>query len=422
MKKVAGFIFLVFHMIIFADYSFPFKDPQVATIVGSSTLMTEGVSTDINIKEYEININGNYKVPDVFWYQEGFKFSLVRQSEKKAPLIFLIAGTGASHNSLRMNYLQRIFYDAGYNVISISSPINMNFMINVSTNKMPGRVLDDSRDIYRVMQMAYEKVKNKIDVTDFYVVGYSLGATQAAYVSYVDEQEKKFNFKRTYMINPVVDLYKSALKLDDLLMDNIDDKKENIVKLINEVLGELRTQVDGNTSEINGEVIFSMFKNKVISDKKMQAIIGLDFRLASINLNFITDVLNKRRVYTDGEIGKFDPLFKYFERVDFASFEDYVNKLALPFYSEKGIEKNQILNELKIKNIENYLKNSNKIAMVTNADELILDKGDISYLKNVFGKKAIVYPYGGHCGNMFYEPNVRTMLNYLKNGVLVYEE
>ena len=45
----------------------------------------------------------------------------------KAPLIFVIAGTGAGFNSDKMLDLQSIFYRAGFHVVSISSPTPANF-------------------------------------------------------------------------------------------------------------------------------------------------------------------------------------------------------------------------------------------------------------------------------------------------------
>ena len=56
---------------------------------------------------------------------------------------------------------------------------------------------------------------------------------------------------------------------------------------------------------------------------------------------------------------------------------------------------------------------------VTNRDELILTKENINYLKDVFKGRIIVYPYGGHCGNMYYYENVKNMLNFMKGGKLI---
>ncbi|MGL5124339.1 MAG: serine/threonine protein kinase [Fusobacteriaceae bacterium] len=422
MKKLGLIIFLGIKVLIFSDSSYPYTDPLVATIVGSSTLMTEGVSLleDIKISEHKIYTEMGKKITENFWYQKGYKFSLVKQ-KKKAPLIFVIAGTGAAHNSVRMTYFQRIFYDAGYNVISISSPMQMNFILNASSSRMPGRLMADSEDIYEIMQKAYEKVKKNIEVSDFYIMGYSLGAAQTAYVSYIDEREKKFNFKRGFMINPVVDMYKSATKLDNMLNDNIDNDKKKIGILVEEIFTEISKKTSGKNIQLSEAVIYSLFKEKIISNEKMAALIGLAFRIIAIDLNFITDITNNRNIYESKAIGKFEPLFKYFQKIDFAGFDDYLSRLAEPYYKEKGMSKNSLLKSVKLNEIENYLRTTSKLAVVTNRDELILDKKDMAYLEDVFKDKIIVYPYGGHCGNMFFEPNVNQMLNYLKNGVLVNE-
>ncbi|MDO4589471.1 MAG: serine/threonine protein kinase, partial [Fusobacterium sp.] len=68
------------------------------------------------------------------------------------------------------------------------------------------------------------------------------------------------------------------------------------------------------------------------------------------------------------------------------------------------------------------LKTSDKIVAVTNRDELILNDDDFKFLKETFKDRLIIYPYGGHCGNMFYSENVDVMLKYLKEGVFKYEE
>lgn len=437
MKKLCLIIFMFFSLFFLAfaenvesnkvieigNYSYPYKEPNVATIVGSSTMMEDGVTSvdEINIKEYSIDIKKNVEIPESLWYEKGYRFSLVKQN-KKSPLIFIIAGTGATHDSSRMEFFQRIFYDAGYNVISIASPIQMNFIINASSSRMPGLLMEDSKDIYNVMDKAYGKVKNEIEVSDVYLMGYSLGAAESAFVSYIDETEKKFNFKRVYMINPVVDLKKSANKLDQILDRNIKGDNRKIGELIDEILSRIAEQAKKDQRGINEEAIFQVFKDEHMTKEKKESIIGFVFRMISIDTNYITDLLNKRGVYVKEEVKEFDSMFKYFERINFANFVSYVDKLLMPYYKEKGFTEKEILNKATIYSIEDYLKNTNKIAVVTNKDEIILDNDDIKYLGNVFGSRMILFPYGGHCGNMYYKPNVDTMLKYLQEGKLEYAE
>ena len=67
-----------------------------------------------------------------------------------------------------------------------------------------------------------------------------------------------------------------------------------------------------------------------------------------------------------------------------------------------------------MQHIEAYLRNSSKIVLMGNEDDPILTPEDLVFLKDVFGSRAKIYPYGGHCGNMSYRENVAYMLNFFK--------
>jgi len=382
-------LFLLLSLTAFS-YNFPIEDPYSATIIGSSTMMTEGIMEEIPLKVYEIQIKDPKDIPDAFWYAKKFKFSFSKQPKKKAPLIFVLAGTGSDYSATRVKFMQRIFHTAGYHTIAISSQMSQQFMISASSNTVPGLLMEDNKDIYKAMKLAYDKIKDQVEVTDFYIMGYSLGGTNAAVLSYIDETEKAFNFKRVFMVNPPVELYDSAVKLDKYLDDYTGGKTENIEKLLNTTLARLK---GGLTNEY---------------------------------ANFLSDILTKSGVYTKptAKLTKFTNMKPYLKAVNFASFEDYVDKVGLPYYQKQN--KASSIDDLKkassLRLIEDYLRTSPKIAAVTNADELILSQKDIAFLKDVFKDRLVIYPRGGHCGNMFYKENVDVMLNFVNKGVLKYED
>lgn len=423
MKKIIVTLMILVFSISYGKYEYPFQNPYMATILGSSTLMINGVSETVPTKVYKVKLPGSVEVPENLWYNDKFEFSLVPQKEK-APLIFLLAGTGSDYHAARMVFFQRIFYDAGYSVISITSPMHSNFIVNASSNRMPGMIMDDGKDVYNVMKETYKIVKDKVNVSDFYVVGYSLGATEAAVVSYIDETEKAFNLKRVFMINPAVDIYESAVKLDKTLDIPTEGKIENLEKLIDKVFNKLSDSLKNGYTEITEELIYRMFAKDQMTDEEMGELIGLVFRLTAIDINYVTDLINDRKIYVDKPVGKFTNMFPYFEKINFAGFEDYMYKLAYPYFDEKmggGVTLEELLQHTKLQQIEGYLKNTDKIAVVTNRDEIILGEKDFEFLEKTFNKRLIIYPYGGHCGNMYYKTNVDVMLKFLKEGVLDYE-
>ena len=426
MKKLLNkvVLFLILSLTAFS-YNFPIDDPYSATIIGSATMMTPGVSENIPLKVYEIQIKDKKEIPDVFWYASKFKFSFSKQKNKKAPLIFVLAGTGSDYSAIRVKFMQRIFHDAGYHTIAISSQMSQQFMISASTNAIPGMLIRDNEDIYKAMKLAYNKIKDQVDVTDFYIMGYSLGGANAAVLSYIDEKEKAFNFKRVFMVNPPVNLYDSAVKLDKYLDDYTGGKSAGIEKLLNTTLAKVKSGLTSEYANIGADTIYNIVKGDILSDAEKKAYIGLAFRLTSTDLNFISDFITKSHIYTKNpeKIDKFTNMKEYFKAVNFATFEDYVNKIGFPYYKKynKDFTIEDLKREASLRVIEDYLRTSPKIAAVTNADELILNEKDIDYLKDIFKDRLIIYPKGGHCGNMFYKENVDVMLKFINEGVLKYE-
>ena len=426
MKKLLNkvVLFLILSLTAFS-YNFPIDDPYSATIIGSATMMTPGVSENIPLKVYEIQIKDKKDIPDVFWYASKFKFSFSKQKNKKAPLIFVLAGTGSDYNATRVKFMQRIFHDAGYHTIAISSQMSQQFMISASTNVMPGMLINDNEDIYKAMKLAYNKIKDQVEVTDFYIMGYSLGGTNAAVLSYIDEKEKAFNFKRVFMVNPPVELYDSAVKLDKYLDDYTGGKTVGIEKLLNTTLAKVKGELTSEYANIGSDTIYEIVKGDILSEAEKKAYIGLAFRLTSNDLNFISDFMNKSHVYTKNpeKVNKYTNMREYFKAVNFATFEDYVNKVGFPYYKKynKDFTIEDLKREASLRVIEDYLRTSSKIAAVTNSDELILNEKDINYLKDVFKDRLVIYPKGGHCGNMFYKENVDVMVKFVNEGVLKYE-
>ena len=79
------------------------------------------------------------------------------------------------------------------------------------------------------------------------------------------------------------------------------------------------------------------------------------------------------------------------------------------------MSREELTYEASLKSIEDYLRTSDKIVMMTNQDEVILRPEDLDWLADVFGERGIIYPYGGHCGNMVFPDNVDFMIDFVSN-------
>lgn len=411
MKKIIYIFCIIFTKLTFG-YNFPIKDSYLATAIGNSIIITEKAKQEIPLEIREVNLVKTRFIPEKFKYQEKYKFSLALQ-RKKAPLVFILSGTGASSTSVKTRYFQRIFYNAGYHVVGISSVMNSNSVVSLSYNKMPGNLIGDSLDIYRIMKIIRKDIETRVEIESYNLMGYSLGGTHSAALGFIDSKEKYFDFNKIFLINPAVNLYESAKLLDKMFDDTTNKNIEIILRRIDNLADNFSQS--GKRIDINNpQKIFGDLK---IEKDDLKLGIGLFFRLTSIDINFLSDTFNKRNIYSDGDIKKYEDMTKYFKKINFANFEDYVKNLAYPYYKE--IYGNKLnLNELEkiggLRSIDGYLKNSKNIYVVTNKDELILSKESLDYLKTTFKNNIKIYPWGGHCGNMFYKENVDYMLKVMK--------
>ena len=401
-----------------ANYGYPLENPYAATILGTpKEFKAELPKYDrIPSKEYTLEMPDARTIPDVFWYQRrGLNYAVTAQN-KKAPLIFAIAGTGAGHRSTKMKIFQRAFYQAGYHVITISSPTFTNFMVNASKTAIPGNLQDDSADLYKVMQQIMNE-HPKLEATDYNLIGYSLGASQAAFVARMDEQEKSFGFKKVLMINPPLNLVHSVKLLDNMLTANIPGGVDNFNAFFKDFMKNVTAyHRDHQKLNMTGvEFFYQAYRDKNPSDERMQALIGIAFRMSSSDMMFVSDVFNNLGylVPKNTPLGTTTSLTEYSKASRRLGFSDYVEEIYLPYFSKTtGTSREELIAQSSLLAIKDYLQQSDKIGLMHNENDPILMKGEIDTIKSLFPGRAMVYPYGGHCGNMEYKDNVAYMVNF----------
>jgi predicted alpha/beta-fold hydrolase len=423
-RSVLGLFLVLFLAMPFIGwgYDYPLKDPLVSTIIGTPSELEAKLPEKIDYKLMALKVFPDRVPPDVFWYQREFRYSLTYQKEK-APLVFVIAGTGASFYTSKMQFLQKVFYQAGFHVVCLSSPTQMNFIVTASESSVPGNTSEDARDLYRVMGLVWGQIKGQIQVSEFYLTGYSLGAAQAAFVAKLDDEKHVFDFKKVYMINPPVSLYNSAKIFDDMLINSLPGGPDKFDDFFKETMAKFSEvyRIMGHvdfTSDYLYQVYEKVAREKV-DRKRLAAVIGTSFRLSSSDMLFTSDVMSQSGVIVPKNLvlSSSDSLTDYVKVAGRTSFMDYFEELYYPYFRSKdpSLTREKSIESLSLKSIEPYLREAKKIAVVTNEDELILAPGEVDFFRRVFGARAKIYPNGGHCGNINYKENVEHMMNFFKN-------
>jgi hypothetical protein len=397
-------------------YDYPVTNPYIATIAGTPTAYKADLKVAVPETQKEIKIIEGRQVPPIFWFQNRMKYSVAMQGHK-APLMFIIAAAGSSYNSPTTHILQRAFYKAGFHVICLSSPTHPNFMVTASSTSVPGYVPDDARDLYRAMGRVWQELDEKGEVSGFFLTGYSLGAVDAAFVARLDEEAKSFNFGKVLMIDPPVSVYSSILVLDRMLLDNLPGGIASLNPFVDKIMTKFAGMYRGMESlDFNNDVLYQVFEEEKPADREMAALIGLSFRLVSANMMLTADIMNNEGylVPKNKVLGPTEPTTEYLKVGLRLSFSQFFNEFFFPFFQARypGMTKEALIAGDSIRSLDDYLRKTDKIGVMANADDMILAPGDLEYLVEVFGRRAKVYPHGGHLGNIDYRENVADMLAF----------
>jgi predicted alpha/beta-fold hydrolase len=434
--SLAGFLLVA--KLAIADYGYPIENAFAATIIGtpaslkiSRNDLSERQPAYVQLpaansqfdrpidREYAITLFPERVIPDIFWYEQGgLKYSIASHNTQ-APLIFIIAGTGASYRSTSVKKLQKIFYQVGYHVVSISSPTVPNFMYNASTSVIPGNLTEDSRDIFHVMKSIMKK-HSDLPVKDYYLTGYSLGASHAAFVSKLDDQEHYFQFKKVLLINPPLSLANSVDVLDKMFEDNIPGG----INRFNEVMDEFVREAsyfyrENEALGVGLEFFYKMFRENPPTEEQMKLLIGFVFRISSAGMIFGVDVYNQLGfIVPKNQVAKLRPASRisgYAKIAHRLGFNDYIEQFYIPIFNKKtGMSRQELINQSSLESIKDYLQNTTTIGMMHNIDDPILQAGEIDTLKALFPERSIIYPLGGHLGNLEFKDNVLDMLDFFQ--------
>ncbi len=412
-----------------ADYQFPLTNAFEATIAGTPSIFRPQLPDDADIKQRDYSLRlrpeREFTLPSNFWPVKTFRYRLAKQAGP-APLIFIVAGTGAHYSSSTMEYLKKLFYGAGFHVAQISSPTAYDFMVGASPYATPGYSPQDARDLYSVMQ-AIKKQQDNLEVTEWHLTGYSLGGLQAAFVSHLDEKEQAFNFKRVLLLNPPVNLYASIKNLSNLVNTQVVGSNDH--RTFYELLMDKLTRYFNQKGhfDFNEAVLFDFQNSKQkLSDNQLAMLIGSAFRFASADINFTSDLINRRGIITPAQqkINDGTSLTPFFKRALLCDFDCYIEQQLLPFWKVHFKEQKLALESPTTEDfeslsqasslyaLEDYLSATNKIGVMHNADDIILGTGDLGFLKEHFAERLTLYPYGGHLGNLDYRDNGADILEF----------
>ena len=361
------------------------------------------------------------KVPEILRQWSDYEYGVWTQ-KNAAPLMILVSGTGSLYNSGLTMYMANVFYDRGYNVIALSSPTTMPYIVSQSKNNYAGYIKDESTHMYELIAAAVLKEKaDGMKVTKTHIGGYSLGGFQSLLIQELDSKNKKIGIEKSLMLNSPVSILTATQKLDSYLVENGIYNAEGLEKFMDNIFGKLVYDEKIEVSDIDFTDVRSAVSKLQLKDSDFEVLTGLLFRFYSANMTFAGEVFSGKdavgRLSDKKTYKRFDSVTKEFREGLSVSFDEYSKEILYPYLKKNkypDLTMEQFIKEFDLRNSQEFIEKNNKnIIFITSKDDILITESDLDYINKTFGNKVII-PYGGHTGILWHKDIANLMIDKLE--------
>ncbi|MEO7386072.1 MAG: hypothetical protein ABIX37_03945 [Gammaproteobacteria bacterium] len=388
-----------------------------ATVFGTPPNEMAPLPGKVPLAEINIRLPGAKPVPEVFWFDRRLRVWFSGQ-RKPAPLVIVIAGTGAAGNNEKIAILRAALYGAGYHVLTMPSPTFPGFIVSASGTGVAGDLLQDGQDLYAAVQEIIAHLPSRVRITEINVLGYSLGGANAAMLKSIDATEGRLHIHRAVMINPPVNLFATLARFDQLFATSIGTGEQDIERLYRKYYARLANVYRASNSlEVDEKFLFSAAPDVLATDAELAAAIALYYRLSMMDMFFAGDLFSGAGVVVDpGHPPQVGQAIDEAARILRSKpLSEYLWRVFMPYYLKHrpGSTVESLLADNRLDIIGDALRNDPDYYAQTNRDDLILDGRELEWLQATMGPRIQVYDHGGHMGNLGARDQVADMLDML---------
>ncbi len=389
------------------DYKYPYRDPYLATIT-TAILNADGHTAGLKRQVVHVPVLPDRNRLPTLEGRGDLSVALYRQS-RPAPLLFIVSGIGSNPYFGAATYFAGLFHQKGFHVLILPSPMSWNFALAASRSGAPGYVPEDARDLYEAMQKTLEVLKTRhgLRITRVDFMGVSLGALEGAYLSVLDAKERKIGIERYLLANPPADLTYAVKKLDemDALREKFGRARSEGIMLKALALAEPFTEERRDQPDFEKLVKdFSVF-----TTEELQFLIAGYLELVLPELVYVSEVILEQRVRT---ATRTEARKRIHDAKNF-TFTEYSVKIGVPAWrvqtGDAGADLDTFTRQGSLAPILDELRGNPRVHIIHNADDFLAESKSIDELREAMGSRMVVYPYGGHLGNLWY-PETRNFV------------
>jgi len=394
-------------------YAYPYRDPYLATITAAA-LNPDGLTPGLKRQMVHVPVlPGRNDLPTLEGRGE-VSVALYRQ-HRAAPLLFILSGIGSNPYFGLGTYFANVFHREGFHVVVLPSPMHWNFALAASPSGAPGYAPDDARDLYDVMQRTLQILEGRhgVKVASVHFMGASLGALEGAYLSVIDAEQKKIGIERFLLLNPPLDLPYAVERLDQwaALQEKFGPEKSAALR------GRALAIVDSFTRDKRDDpasVDRLARKFACFTTEELQFLIAEYVQTTVPELVYVTQAIHDQQLLVSAK----GSLSERLQEAKGFTLTDYTNKIAIPVWTRRaGLQSDSqsLRNGGSLAAILDRVRSNPKVFIMHNADDVLTSRGSVEELKSAMGDHMILYPVGGHLGNLWFQQNRDAIVAVVKS-------
>lgn len=405
-------LILIWRLAWAEEYRYPYRDPYLAT---ATSVILDGdgqISRPKRLVVHVPGLLGRNELPPL----EGrgnLSIAFYRQSHP-APLLFILGGIGSNPYFGLATYFASLFYQRGFSVVIMPSPMTWNFALAASRSGAPGFVPDDARDLYDALQrtLAVLETCYAVKPPRIALMGASLGALEGAYLSVLDADERKIGIDTYLLVNPPLDLNYALKTVDEWNALSAKFGQEGTTRLVGRGLALVEAFA---REDRNDPAVFERFAAELakFTTEEIQFLLAKALQLTLPELIYVTQVLHDP-AHRQGGLRE---ARRRIEAANAVTFVDYAERMGVPLWKKEEAYGPATLEEFarrgSLTSILDRLRGNERVYIVHNADDPLSPRSSILELRKVLGDQVTMFPYGGHLGNLWYPENKELVLRIL---------
>jgi len=336
-------------------------------------------------------------------------------AENSRGIIVILPGLGGHRLSTGVAGLAELLNSANWSVLALSSSMNPDYFLNLPVSAPPGFFAEDVKQLALAIRYTVEDMRQqyKLDGQNCSVLGFSLGALNALFLSRLEAEGKAdgLTIERYLAINPPVDVIEALDRIDEYFAipetwpEN--EREQHCRELFLKFAASLMDRSEA--AQVSGSLPISLEESRFL--------IGLNMRL-----NLAEAILASQKQNNQGfmknDPGAFKKNALWAEALSL-SFTDYMNKSVIPYYQDQFPESKHsnpswLAEQSKLFALEKSLAKNPKVWVFQNKNDFLIREKHLDWLRKTLADRVRLFPQGGHLGNLWHPDYQQLILKTLE--------